>query len=302
MLNSGLNTGRAPNFPTPPVGKSILPSMPEDLIANGRNFYTEINFVDYRSGAFGNAVGMEMNKVLDNGDLTGALGIAAGGTLGLVGGIPGAFVGGVVGGFTGRLLSASQAPINVSTIRLPIPTNINDTMTFNWDTPAATDIIPAGYRAISQAAGSLVGKALNPLLFVAFNRPNFRSFKFQWSLVPRNKDESEAIRVITQTFKRAASPSGGPGGLSPIMDYPYVARVRMFPNDLNGHARFKPMVVRAIDVNLTPLPTPSFFENNIAAPVPGSTSPRVGGAPTMVNLSVDMMEIKLWFREDPEWL
>lgn len=291
MLNSGLNTGRAPNFPTPPVGRSILPSMPEDLIANGRNFYTEINFVDYRSGAYGDAVGIEINKVLDNGDLTGALGIAAGGTLGLVGGIPGAFVGGAIGGFAGRLLSSSQAPINVNTIRLPIPTNINDTMTFNWDTPAATDIIPAGVRAISQAAGSLVGKALNPLLYVAFNRPNFRSFKFQWSLVPRNKDESEAIRVITQTFKRAASPSGG----IPFMDYPYVARVRMFPNDLNGHARFKPMIIRGIDVNLTPLPTPSFF-----GPEEPGEDPK--GAPTMVNLTVDMMEIKLWFREDPEWL
>jgi hypothetical protein len=300
MLNSGLNTGRAPNFPTPPVGRSILPSMPEDLIANGRNFYTEINFVDYRSGLYGDAVGMTINNFINNDDSTGLAGIIGGAGLGALvgGGIPGAFVGGVVGGVAGRLLSSSQAPINVNTIRLPIPTNINDTMTFNWDTPAATDIIPAGVRAISQAAGSLIGKAMNPLLFVAFNRPNFRSFKFQWSLVPRNKDESEAIRVITQTFKRAASPSGG----IPIMDYPYVARVRMFPNDLNGHARFKPMVVRGIDVNLTPLPTPSFFENNIAAPVPGSTSPRVGGAPTMVNLTVDMMEIKLWFREDPEWL
>lgn len=260
MLNSGLNTGRAPNFPTPPTKEIVTSNMPNDLIANGRNYYTEINFIDYRSAIYGSAGAAGLQTVATS-------------------------IAGVIGPATGQLVSDLLATKNIAAIRLPLPVNINDTMTFNWDVVPATDtvlgMIPGiqQARAAAQGVGFLVGKALNPLLFAAFNRPNFRSFKFEWSFVPKNKQESETIRMITQTFKHSASPSGGI-----LMDYPYAAIVRMFPNDLNGHAIFKPMVVRGINVNLTPLPTPSFFEN--------------AGAPTMVNLSVDMMEIKLWHRED----
>lgn len=270
MLNSGLNTGRAPNFPTPPTKKFVTRNMPNDLIADGRNYYTEIKFVDYRSAIYGEAGAKVLQDVTN-------------------------FVGDITFGLTditndigNLLMPGGFSTESISAIRLPIPANINDTMTFNWSENSAMDqlskFVPDSpvSRAVSLAAGGLgafAGKTLNPLLYVAFNRPNFRSFKFQWSLVPRNKYESETIRLITQTFKHSASPSGGL-----FMDYPYVAIVHMFPNNLNGHAIFKPMVVRGIDVNLTPLPTPSFFEN--------------GGAPTMVNLSVDMMEIKLWHRED----
>jgi hypothetical protein len=232
--------------------------MPNDLIANGRNFYTEINFVDYRSGIYGAGGSGDLQSF--SADVFNSIGL-------------------------GQLASDFLSTANIAAIRLPLPTNINDTMTFNWDVISATDtilgIIPGvnQARAASQSVGAFIGKALNPLLFAAFNRPNFRSFKFDWTLVPKNKQESETIRIMTQTFKHSASPSGGI-----LMDYPYVAMVRMFPNNLNGHAIFKPMVVRGINVNLTPNPSPSFFET--------------GGAPTMVNLSVDMMEIKIWHRED----
>jgi len=65
----------------------------------------------------------------------------------------------------------------------------------------------------------------------------------------------------------------------------------MFPNNLNGHAYFFPMAVKGISVNLTPNPTPSFF-----AEPDGLGRPSSRGAPTLVNLSVEMMEIKIWDR------
>jgi hypothetical protein len=273
MLYQSLASGtKIPNFPTPPVKQITIQSMPSDLVADGRNFYTEIRFVDYRSAIYGSAGATGLQNVATS-------------------------IAGVIGSATGQLASDFFATAtNIAAIRLPIPTNINDTMTFNWEQQSATsDILGAMNggnsgnltRAASQLAGiggALVGKTLNPFLYAAFNRPNFRSFKFDWTLVPRNKKESDTIRMITQTFKKSSSPSVSAGF---FMDYPYIAMVSMYPNNLNGHAIFKPMAVRGISVNLTPNPTPSFFTENEG-----------GGAPTMVNLSVDMMEIKLWHRED----
>jgi hypothetical protein len=292
--------------------------MPNDLIADGRNFYTEIIFIDFRSGVYGigSSAATTINTALSSGTLNtagigGVGGAGIGAATGLVtgalsGGVAGAVVGAGVGAVAGGAAGAGLGALasldsgfrlgaaSLAAIRLPIPTNVNDTMTFNWNTPSARDLITPNNqlaRAAAQGVGFLIGKTLNPLLFAAFNRPDFRSFKFEWVLAPRNKQESETIRMITQTFKHSASPSNGI-----LMDYPYVAMVRMFPNNLNGHAIFKPMVVRGIGINLTPNPTPSFFGAEQRAD--GSYEERGSGAPTLVTLTVDMMEIKLWTRED----
>lgn len=295
--SSLVSRSRIPKFPTPPAKTFVTRSMPSDLVANKRNYYTEITFVDFRSGVYGigSPMATTINSILESGSVeSGATGATTGG---VVGGLTGAVVGGVTGGVGGALVGAGVGAIagagfgalglnplgfaTVGAIRLPIPNNVNDIMTFSWSDTSARDFLPGNQltRAAAQGVGFLVGKTLNPLLFAAFNRPNFRTFKFDWALAPRNRQESETIRTITQTFKHAASPSGGV-----FMDYPYVAMLRMYPNNLNGHAIFKPMVVRSIGISLTPNPTPSFFENT--------------GAPTIVNLSVDMMEIKIWTREE----
>jgi hypothetical protein len=281
----------APNFPRPPVAPSpIDTTIPSDLVANGRNFYTEIHFVDFRSAKYGE----DYVNLLEEGFLSGPID--------LIRGVGDAIVGGVnlvpgFGGFASNLIGSTTAglaiiPISLTPIRLPIPININDVMVFNWDTPSLLDIAaginPVVKTAIDsvQIAGAFAGKAVNPLLYVAFNRPNFRNFRFEWNLVPKNKKESETIKKITETFKYAASPEGLGG---PILDYPLIAQVRMFPNNLNDHAHFLPMAIKGVSVNLTPNPAPSFF-----GPEEPGEDPK--GAPTMVNLSVEMMEIELWDR------
>lgn len=289
MLNSGLNTGRAPNFPKPlapsaPIGVS----MPSDLVADGRNFYTEIKFVDFRD-ANGGASEL-INDFLrssqnDINTYTQALSESGG-----------------IGSFISGIYRDTFNPIYQTTnplpaIRLPIPININDVMVFNWDTPSITDqasgMIPGPGRVAGQLALQIAGKAVNPLLFAAFNRPNFRTFRFEWNLVPRNKEESKTIRLITETFKYAASPDGL-NSLLLVLDYPLIAMVHMYPNRLNGHAYFHPMAIKGVSVNLTPNPTPSFFST--PKKPDGTDEEDQGGAPTLVNLSVEMMEIKLWDR------
>lgn len=239
---------KIPNFPSPPPRGVSFFSMPNDLVANGRNYYTEIFFVDYRSA-------MSMG---------------------------GGIFGGIVGGINSIIGGAQLA----GGIRLPIPFKINDTMVFNWKEFSATQEIAnvlgdTGKNALALAQNPLIGlvsgKAVNPLLFLAFQSPSFRVFNFSWLLAPKTRQESATIKTITTLIKNAASPTGGF-----LMDYPLIALVHMSPRNLNGHAIFHPMAVRSITVDLTPNPNPAFFENT--------------GAPTIVGLNIQMQEIKIWFR------
>lgn len=246
-----------PNFPTPPARNISAMSMPNDLVANGRNYYTEIHFVDYRTAVYGGTGFLgQVGSFINNGVLGGALGSISGGNVASTG-----------------------------AVRLPIPQKVNDQMTFSWSQESGTQMVgsmlPAGLSnalgAVGTGAGALIGKALNPLLFLAFNRPNFRQFQFDWVLAPKTRKESDTIRDIVRLFKNSASPTKGI-----IMDYPLIAMVNMSPNNLDGLAKFKPMAVQNVTANYTPNPTPSFFENT--------------GAPTIVTLSVSMIEIKIWYR------
>lgn len=275
-----------PNFPTPPVKSYNSLSMPNDLIADNRNYYTEIFFIDYRSAAYGQGSMIANFLNTNEGFGGGAAGAITGGVVGgAVGGVFGAALGAAGGARLASYLSATGGASKTASIRLPIPNKINDIITLNWEPMSGLQLVgsvlPAGLsQALGQAGkavGALVGKSINPLLFLAFNNQNFREFSFDWVLAPKNKKESQTIKEIVKIFKNAALPTK-----ALVMDYPLIAMVKMSPNNLNGHVIFKPMAVQAVAVNYTPNPNPSFFENT--------------GAPTVVTLSVKLLEIKLWYR------
>lgn len=288
-----VTSNRTPNFPRPPTPKpSAIISMPSDLVANGREYYTEIFFQDFRTAKYG--AGSSMASALNTGFTSGTLGtvggIAAGG---VVGGLAGLFSGNIfsaigsaaTGAFIGSQLANSGGAVSTSAVRLPIPNKINDMLTMNWQQQSAIDLLGQVVPGLSQAVqvtntvGPFIGKAINPLLYLAFNTQEFREFSFDWVLAPKNKEESNIVKFIVSLFKNSALPTKGY-----VMDYPLIATVKMSPKDLNGHAKFKPMAITSVAANYTPNPTPSFFENT--------------GAPTIVTLSVRFKEIELWFRND----
>lgn len=288
-----VTSNRTPNFPKPPTPKpSSIISMPSDLIANGRDYYTEIFFQDFRTAKYGKGSSMATN--LNEGFTGGTLGPVGGGVAGgIVGAVSGvlngnifsAIGGAVTGGFIGTQLVNSGGAVSTSAVRLPIPNKINDMLTMNWQQHSATDLLGSIVPGLSQAVqvtntvGPFIGKAVNPLLYLAFNTQEFREFSFDWVLAPKNKEESDIVKFIISLFKNSALPTKGY-----VMDYPLIATVVMSPKDLNGHAKFKPMAITSVAANYTPNPTPSFFENT--------------GAPTIVTLSVRFKEIELWFRND----
>ena len=300
---------RAPKFPTPPI-KNINPSrltMPGDLIANGRNFYTEINFLDFRSARFGAGFSSILNQAFTSGGISGAVGagFTALGVPSIISSTVSTGVSALVGGPLGPLLDNtlfnSGGAESSNTVRLPIPRAINDIITLNWQEVSYTQAIAQVTPVLSAAlaVGTLglapLGKAINPFLFLAFNHQNFREFTFEWVLAPVNKKESQIIKDIVKTFKNSSLPTSGP-----IMDYPLIANVKMFPNDLNQHMKFKPMAVQSVSVNYTPNPTgPAFFGNELVNTRGGQVI-RSDGAPTMVTLAVKFKEIELWSRGDPD--
>ena len=243
------------NFPAPPnqgVGTTLM--YPSDLTGGGKKFYTDIQFVQYKfQQQMASFSGTTADQV--------------------------------------RQYSIPSGPL----VKLPIPMKLNDTLILNWSSISVTDMIgKAGGQlagaALSSAfslgitAGSIgLGVALNPLMFLQFQRPEFRQFSLSWLLAPKNEKESETIRDVIKAFKRSASPYKHGGGL--LMGYPDVATVIMKPNDIFENLVFKPCIVTSVQVNYNGAPNPSFFKN---------------GAPTIIALTLNLMEMQFWFAEEIE--
>ena len=236
MIYPTLKPNPVPNFPQKldKARTSSSNSFPNDLVASGRNFYTQIQFVDY-------SVFQQVNSF-------GAYAVPSGG------------------------------------INLPIPLSLNDNLMLRWTDLELTNSVlgSAGGGALGVAAsvGSVAtGLALNPLAFLQFKRPEFRLFSLSWVLAPRTQKESQTIRNIVTQCKRAASPTN----LGVFLGYPQVALIRIHPNNVFGNLYFKPCVITSVQVDYTPNPTPSFFEN---------------GAPTTVTLTLNLKEMQYWYREE----
>ena len=64
----------------------------------------------------------------------------------------------------------------------------------------------------SQILARTQGEILNPNIELLFGGPTLRSFRFQYKMMPRNRDEGEQIKQIIRCFKRhMASKLGGSG-------------------------------------------------------------------------------------------
>jgi len=267
----------APNFPIPPQKQFRFLSMPNDLQANKRNYYTEIFFQKFTTASYKNvnnplsALPTSITDLFNN----------------LNNLIPDVLTGGGA--------ESSFASSGSTAIRLPIPTKVNDRLTLSWQNQSVlqlagrslSNIAPGLSNALTTAGSlagaglALAGKALNPLLFQQFNNQNFREFAFEWDLAPKNEQESATVKDIIDIIKGASLPSFG----FPFQDYPLIAMVKMYPNNLNNHIIFKPMAVTGISANYTSN-GPSFFEETRFT----------SGAPTVIALTVAFTEIKLWYR------
>lgn len=241
-MYSGINTSYL-KFPTKPQKRLDWMSFPNDLVQDGRNFYTEIAFMDY-------SVQQQFN----------------------------------------------ETPVYQPSggLRLPIPRKLNDSTLLTWREQDAvslgTSLLSSFARGRAAATlarvggvGSIIGKgaeigtgyALNPFLFMMFQRPNYKEFTLSWTLAPNTEQESYTISEMINRFKYAALPENH----VLVLKYPQIAYIKIYPNDIFGNMIFRPCAIQSVQVDYTGAGSPSFFRN---------------GAPTVVNLNVQLKEIQLW--------
>ena len=254
-----------PRFPTPPNKNDNI----NDLMypPDQKQFYATFNFYNYK-----------------------ALG-------GQAGPLVGSSLVGIVQGFIDIIsqtfkMKNDMIQTSKGTVILPLPKKINDATTLTWNEESLTSkaMSIAGEAAAAVAKGAdvvspLTGLAVNPFLFMQFQRPNFKEFVFQWTFTPTSIQESQSIKSIIKKFQKSALPTFD----GVLLEYPDVVNIKFYPNDLFGMMTMKTCAIISVQVDYTGAGAPSFFKQQ-----PGND----GGAATVINLSVSLKEIQLWSSED----
>jgi hypothetical protein len=216
---------------------------------------------------------------------------------------------------------------NLGGIRLPIPNNLVDTMTITYEQESAPGAVGAGIEqgisgrnqpgstgstamgilstvgsalggkaidatvqaAQSALAGSasqglqLVGLAQNPFLTILFKQPTFKRHQFSWKLTPNNLPESDTLKNIINVFKYNMLPAMAPSTGGTLLKYPNMVFIQLSPKE-DYLYKFKPCVIESMSVNYASAGMPSFFKGS--------------DAPTDVTLSINLLEIEYWLKED----
>jgi len=214
-------------------------------------------------------------------------------------------------------------------VRLPVPNQLAETFNVSYDSSASADstvgaAIEGGLQGrngvgssgnvigsiASAVTGALGGKAVqtasalgtkagldvpqalqlgglaqNPFLTVLFKSPNFRKHTFSWKLMPNNEQESNTAREIIQTFRSNMLPALAPNAGGTLLTYPNMAIINLYPDETLLY-KFKPCVVESLTVNYAAGGQPSFFKGT--------------NAPTHIELSINLLEIEYWLKEDIE--
>ena len=139
----------------------------------------------------------------------------------------------------------------------------------------------AGTRA-GQAASAYTGMAVNPYQTILFEKPEFKTHNFSWKIMPRNERESNTARNIFRTFQYHTSP-GISEGTGLFFSYPSMVVVSLFPES-HFLYRFKPCVIRSVNINYAAGSNPSFFKRT--------------DAPTAMTISIQLQEIEYWTNRD----
>lgn len=134
----------------------------------------------------------------------------------------------------------------------------------------------------TQAASAYFGIAVNPYQTVLFEKPEFKTHNFSWKFMPRDAAESGAVRNIIRTFQFHMSP-GVSDSIGLFFSYPSMVVISLFPSS-DFLYRFKPCVIKSVNVNYAASGAPSFFKTT--------------QAPTAITMSVELQEIEYWTNND----
>ena len=233
-------------FGTKINGGTIKLPMPANLSTDYNPEYTTGTL---GSGASGEAIKAVDRSIYGNSDVPGAA--AAGGAMAAAAG----------GAAAGAAASLAES------FGIKVPGAVSGGVGATQDTGAA-------------ALKVIAGLAQNPHKIVLFTGVNFREHQFSWRLSPRNRNESNAIKLITDMFAYYAHPEYVAGAL--FFKYPEFFRIKFrHPEYL---FELQPSVLKDIRVNYH------------AQGYPGYVRDRDGGgppAPAEVELSLTFQETEI---------
>lgn len=139
----------------------------------------------------------------------------------------------------------------------------------------------AGTRP-GQAISAYSGMAVNPYQTVLFEKPEFKTHSFSWKIMPKNESESYTAKNIFRAFQFHMLP-GISAGTGLFFSYPSMVIVSLFPSSEFLY-RFKPCVIKSVNVNYAAGSNPSFFKRT--------------EAPTAMTISIQLQEIEYWTNRD----
>jgi hypothetical protein len=257
-------------------------TFPNDLIADRRNFHMSFRFMAYVKRAIGDQAFLRSQGTIrlplpdnlkDNNSVTYSpqdLGPAVGA------GLEQLMIGGGLSGL---------APERTNSITETIG-NIFDSgaravgIAGEAVTGGAAGLV-AGSR-VGQAVSAYAGMAVNPYQTILFEKPEFKTHNFSWKIMPKNERESNDARNIFRTFQFHMSP-GISQGTGLFFSYPSMVVVSLYP-DSRFLYRFKPCVIRSVNINYAAGSNPSFFKRT--------------DAPTAMTISIQLQEIEYWTNND----
>lgn len=185
--------------------------------------------------------------------------------------------------------------------RLPIPRRLNDNEVILWEEWSGLQTVSSVLQRLpgmaqygSVALDALVkgieiagvgvipgipgGQTVSPFMYMMYKRPGFKEFTLSWTLAPNTQSESDTLLDIIKECKKAALPSiGSAWGLQ---KYPKIALVSFKPEKYLF--KLKPCAIISVQVDYNGAGVPSFFKS---------------GAPTVINLTMQLKEIQLWTSE-----
>ena len=104
---------------------------------------------------------------------------------------------------------------------------------------------------LEQIMSRQTGEIFNPNMELLFSGPTLRAFKFQFKMMPRNRDESDQVKRIIRTFKKNMAPKTNRSNLFLNTPNIFELRYRQGATEHKFLHKFKQCVLQDIAINYT---------------------------------------------------
>ena len=108
-----------------------------------------------------------------------------------------------------------------------------------------------GNITVQQLLARQQGEIFNPNMELLFSGPTLRAFKFQFKMMPRNKDESDQVKRIIRTFKKNMAPKTNKSNLFLNTPNIFELRYRQGATEHKFLHKFKQCVLQDVAINYT---------------------------------------------------